>query len=37
MPPEHFKKRPPTVQSDIHAVGVMAYQMLAGALPFNAD
>ncbi|MBI2510163.1 MAG: protein kinase, partial [Betaproteobacteria bacterium] len=36
MPPEHFKKRPPTVQSDIYAVGVMAYQLLAGALPFNA-
>lgn len=37
MPPEHFKKRPPTVQSDIYAVGVMAYQMLTGALPFNAN
>jgi serine/threonine protein kinase len=37
MPPEHFKKRPPTVQSDIYAVGVMAYQLLAGALPFNAN
>ena len=37
MPPEHFKKRPPTVQSDIYAVGVMAYQMLAGTLPFHAN
>jgi serine/threonine protein kinase len=37
MPPEHFKKRSPTLQSDLYAVGVMAYQMLAGALPFNAD
>ena len=37
MPPEHFKKRPPTVQSDIYAVGVMAYQMLTGALPFKAN
>ncbi len=36
MPPEHFKKRPPTVQSDIYAVGVMTYQMLTGALPFKA-
>lgn len=37
MPPEHFKKRPPTLQSDLYAVGVMAYQMLSGALPFNAN
>jgi serine/threonine protein kinase len=37
MPPEHFKKRPPTLQSDLYAVGVMAYQLLAGALPFNAN
>ena len=37
MPPEHFKKRPPTVQSDIYAVGIMAYQLLTGALPFNAN
>jgi tRNA A-37 threonylcarbamoyl transferase component Bud32 len=37
MPPEHFKRRPPTVQSDIYATGVMAYQLLTGALPFEAN
>ncbi|HXF67743.1 MAG TPA: protein kinase [Burkholderiales bacterium] len=36
MPPEHFKMRPPTLQSDLYAVGVMTYQLLTAALPFNA-
>jgi serine/threonine protein kinase len=37
MPPEHFRDWPPNVQLDIYAVGIVAYQMLTGSLPFTAD
>ena len=37
MPPEQFAGVEPNLQTDIYAVGVMAYQLLTGAFPFNAD
>jgi serine/threonine protein kinase len=36
MPPEQFMQARPSIQSDMYAVGVMAYQLLTGSLPFTA-
>lgn len=34
--PEHFRKALPSLQNDIYAVGVMAFQLLTGRYPFTA-
>ncbi len=36
MAPELFAE-PPSVQSDLYAVGLIAYEMFAGCYPFNAN
>ena len=36
VPPEQLAGGPPDIQSDIYATGVMAYQLLSGALPYDA-
>ena len=36
MAPERFRGEPIDGASDVYSVGVMLYQMLAGALPFSA-
>ena len=37
VPPEQLAGSPPNLQADIYATGVMAYQLLTGALPFPTD
>jgi eukaryotic-like serine/threonine-protein kinase len=37
MSPEQFTGRPIDARSDIYSLAVMAYQMLCGRLPFQAD
>jgi len=36
VPPEHFEGAEPTVQNDIYATGVMAYNLLSGAFPHKS-
>jgi tRNA A-37 threonylcarbamoyl transferase component Bud32 len=37
MSPEQFTGKPIDARSDIYSIGIMAYEMLAGTLPFSAN
>ena len=37
VPPEQLAGESPNLQADIYATGVMAYQLLTGALPFSTE
>jgi hypothetical protein len=37
FPPEQLERKPPTVQSDIYSLGVMAYELLTGTWPFTSQ
>ena len=37
MAPEIFEGKPPSVQSDVYSLGILAYEVLTGSRPFTGD